>query len=90
MVEAFGTDADFSNMIDKSVYISNVQQLTHLTFDEKKVEAAAVTIVEGVEEAAPVEEEKILEFYLDQPFMYFIENDEGVVIFVGVINHPNN
>jgi len=88
MIDAFNIDADFSNMIDKSIFISNVQQMTHLTFDEKKVEAAAVTIVEVTEEAAPVEE-KILEFYLDKPFMYFIENNEGVVIFVGVINNPN-
>ena len=56
--------------------------------DDKKVEAAAVTIVDVVEEAAPVEE-KIIEFYLDKPFMYFIENNEGVVVFVGVINNPN-
>lgn len=89
VIDAFNIDdADFSNMVDKSVFISNVQQMTHLTFDEKKVEAAAVTIVEVAEEAAPVEE-KILDFHLDKPFMYFIENNEGVVIFVGVINNPN-
>ena len=89
MVDAFNEDdADFSNMINKSIFISEVQQMTHLTFDEKKVEAAAVTIVEVDEEAAPVEE-KVLEFYLDKPFMYFIENNEGVVVFVGVINNPN-
>lgn len=89
MIDAFDENkADFSNMIDKAVFISEVQQMTHLTFDEKKVEAAAVTIVEVAEEAAP-EEEKILEFYLDKPFMYFIENNDGVVVFVGVINNPN-
>jgi len=89
MIDAFNIDdADFSNMIDKSIFISNVQQMTHLTFDEKKVEAAAVTIVEMTEEAAPIEE-RILEFYFDKPFIYFIENNEGVVIFVGVINNPN-
>lgn len=89
MIDAFNENkADFSNMIDKEVFISEVQQMTHVTFDEKKVEAAAVTIVDVVEEAAPVEEE-IIEFYLDKPFMYFIENNEGVVVFVGVINNPN-
>lgn len=89
MIDAFNKNkADFSNMIDKEIFISEVQQMTHLTFDEKKVEAAAVTIVDVVEEAAPVEEE-IIEFYLDKPFMYFIENNEGAVVFVGVINNPN-
>ena len=89
MIDAFNIDdADFSNMVDKSIFISTVQQMTHLTFDEKKVEAAAVTIIEDDAEDPPVEE-KILEFYLDRPFMYIIENNEGVVIFVGVINNPN-
>ena len=89
MVDAFNVNnADFSNMIDKEIFISKVDQMTHLTFEEKKVEAAAVTVVEAPTEEAPLEE-KILEFYLDKPFMYIIENNEGVVVFVGVINNPN-
>lgn len=38
MIDAFNIDdADFSNMVDKSIFISTVQQMTHLTFDEKKL-----------------------------------------------------
>jgi serine protease inhibitor len=75
-------------MIDMDVLISNVQQLTHLTFDEKKVEAAAVTIVE-VTESMAMEEEKVIDFYLNKPFMYYIEDTNGICVFIGIINNPN-
>lgn len=88
MKEAFASTADFSNMIDMDVLISNVQQLTHLTFDEKKVEAAAVTIVE-VTESMAMEEEKVIDFYLNKPFMYYIEDTNGICVFIGIINNPN-
>lgn len=88
MKEAFGSNADFSNMIDMDVLISNVQQLTHLTFDEKKVEAAAVTIVE-VAESMALEDKKVINFYLNKPFMYFIKDTNGICVFIGIINNPN-
>ncbi len=79
--------ADFSAMIDHSVYVSDIIQKTRIKLDEEGVEAAAVTAVMETEGAAfgPREPK---EFTADEPFSFFIYttcNDTTAILFAGEI-----
>jgi serpin B len=92
MPSAFNSsDADFSKMIDSdiSICVSNAFQNATITLDEKGTEAAAVTVLEMVESAAPViEESKIMN--CNKPFLFLLkENNSKSDLFIGVVNNPN-
>lgn len=85
-------NADFAGMIaenveDKCLYIWDVIHASKIICDEKGTEAAAVTIVETFDTAALImEEEEIIEFVVDRPFLYEIKSPEGETLFMGVIS----
>ena len=89
---AFSPDfADFSDISDIPLYISDVRQKTSVSIDEKGGEAAAVTVIEfGVTSVGPPSPQKVV-FRADRPFMFAIrENSTGVILFMGKIGGPNN
>ena len=70
--------------------ITYIDQVTHKTFievDENKTEAAAVTVVHiGASATAIIQStpEPIIDFIADEPFTYFICDDEnGEILFMG-------
>lgn len=84
-------NADFGGMIaenseDKCLYIEDVIHASKIICDEKGTEAAAVTIVEMFDKAAFIEEEEIIEFIVNRPFLYEIKSPEGETLFMGVIS----
>jgi len=83
--------ADFSKMIDSNtnVYVSNAFQNATIALDEKGTEAAAVTVIEMTESAAPdIEEAKIMN--CNKPFLFLLkENKSRSDLFIGVVNNPN-
>jgi serpin B len=84
---AFNSDADFTGITkDGMAYISEILHQTHIGIDEKGVEAAAFTDI-TLCGALLLETEKTVEFSLDRPFLFVIE-DEGVILFIGVVNQP--
>ncbi|SFD77700.1 serpin family protein [Thermophagus xiamenensis] len=79
--------ANFSNMIDAQVYISEVNHKTYLKVDEEGTEAAAVTSV-GME-LTSVSPESTVTMKFDRPFFFAItEKNSGAVLFSGKIENP--
>lgn len=85
--QAFVETADFSGMTDTSIYISEVRQETYIKVDEIGVEATAMTAIAMTESGPLLHEET--DFFLDRPFIYFITDKNGVILFKGIILNPN-
>lgn len=78
--------ADFSNMIDAAVFISQVNHKTFIKVDEEGTEAAAATSV-GMEVTSVGPD--IPEFRIDRPFFFAIaEEKSGAILFSGKIENP--
>lgn len=82
--EATSEFAKIPNMADADLMITRVKQANKIKLDEKGVEAAAVTTVEMGETSAPIPSEPV-EIKLDRPFVYVIESQEGVPLFIGTM-----
>lgn len=83
MKDAFGNDADFSNLSDRQTYVSCIDQHTFMKVDEEGTEAASVTISLMVEKASGYY------FCVDRPFLFVIrERDFGTILFAAIIGHP--
>lgn len=86
MIDAFGSNADFSGMDGKrDLYISEVLHKAVVTVDEKGTEAAAATGVaiatSGMANPPVV--------HIDRPFLFFIyEQDRGTILFTGRVMNP--
>ena len=81
MEVAFGGGADFSGM-GPSLFISEVRHKTFVEVNEEGTEAAAVTVVVGVESVPP-------SFIVDRPFFFAIHDDRTkTILFMGVVFEP--
>ena len=80
---AFTDNADFSEMAEKSLKISQVKQKTFIDVNEKGTEAAAVTFV-GMYTTALAPPKRSVEFHANRPFIFLIrERSTGAVLFIG-------
>lgn len=86
MQTAFTDRAEFGAMTDTPVYISRVNQDTHIAIDEKGVEAAAFTQILMVGSGYPIGEPA--ELILDRPFLYSITARNGTILFTGICRQP--
>jgi serine protease inhibitor len=85
--EAFKNNADFSGITEGTTFISNIKQESHIAIDEKGVEAAAFTDLHYSGSAAPKDEKA--EMILNRPFIFAIKDNTGNILFVGIVNNPN-
>jgi len=87
--EAFVPEADFTNITPPGgIYISRVIHQTFIDVQEEGTEAAAATIVEGVDGASG---QGPSFFKADRPFLYVIkENSTGVIVFIGKVGKPEH
>ena len=86
MERAFG-DADFSGIDgSQSLYIGDVIHKAFVAVDEEGTEAAAATAVVMEGSAAPPPETIHLE--VDRPFLFFIRDQTGAILFVGRVTQP--
>ncbi|MBR6423861.1 MAG: serpin family protein [Bacteroidales bacterium] len=83
MKKAFSaSEADFSNMANEYLYVSNFRQKTYVRLDEKGTEAAAVTVAEMRKNSYIGGGPLCLLF--DRPFVYLIrEQSTGAILFIG-------
>jgi serpin B len=92
MPDAFSPEAaDFSGMIADPVpvWIGGVLHKSFIDVDERKTEAAAVTVVEMVAGAAPAPPTPVTEITVDRPFFYLItDRNTGAILFVGRVMDP--
>ncbi len=78
--------ADFSEMKDMPLYVSEVYQSTFISVDEEKVEAAAATRITGKTGGTGSSYEPVI-IRFDRPFLYAIMTSD-VPLFTGVVAKP--
>ena len=81
------TVADFTPMTSDSNMLS-VTQIDHaarVVIDEKGVVAAAYTVIEVDDEAAPPQ---IIEFVADRPFAFIVSSQDNLPLFAGTVVEP--
>lgn len=86
ITSAFESNADFTGITDSTAFISNIEQQTHISIDEKGVEAAAFTQIQYCGSAQP--NETVAEMILDRPFIFAIKSNQGAILFLGIVNNP--
>jgi serpin B len=80
---AFGGGADFSNLSEEKLFISEVKHKTFLEVDEVGSEAGGATSVTITRTSAPIDEKS---FVVDRPFAFMIrEKQTGLVLFAGAV-----
>jgi len=79
---------DFSPMtqVGLDIFLSKVNHDTRVAIDEEGVTAAAYTVMSLCGSAMPKEE---VDFILDRPFLFVITNPNGLPLFAGIVNQPN-
>lgn len=82
--------ADFSSISDVPLYLTKVQQGTHIAVNEDGVEAAAYTLLGMDAAGVPDEDPTVVEMNLNRPFIYLITANNGVPLFVGVVRNMSN
>ncbi len=83
--DIFKPYADFSRFSNQTMFVGAILQEATIALDEKGCTAAAYTQIRMTKGEGKSEG---VEFYLDRPFGFIIEY-EGVPLFVGVVNNPN-
>ena len=81
---AFTARADFSNMSDASLFVTQMRQVAKIEVNEEGAKASAVTVsMVGETSPGPVQYQKS-EFHADRPFLYFIlEETTRSIFFIG-------
>ncbi len=86
MTSAFSQQADFSGMnADNELFIGDVLQQAFIGVDEAGTEAAAATAVIVLGNGIP---EDPATFTADRPFVFFIRDASGSVLFSGQVTDP--
>ena len=84
------TDADFSNMSDKALYVSDALHKAKIDFSEKGVKASAATSIVMQEKLAISDITESEKIKIDKPFLYLIRDKKtGEVWFIGTVYEPN-
>ncbi len=81
-------DADFSSLTDEKAFISGASHSARVTVDEDGIIATAFSIFTLHGTSAPPQDAEEIDFILQRPFLFFIENELGVILFSGVVNTP--
>ncbi|MPM99472.1 hypothetical protein SDC9_146663 [bioreactor metagenome] len=84
-INSTSSDADFSGICDISAYISDAIQGTHISINEKGVEASAYTEIRILAGGIPTDK---AEMNLNRPFIYGIAASNGTLLFVGICGNP--
>ena len=89
--KAFSTEADFSAMSDKPLYISEAKQKSFIEVNEEGTEAAAVTGFGFTVLGAIHDPPKPFEMIVDRPFFFLITDERThSILFMGIICDPVN
>lgn len=85
LTDAFTSGGDFTGITDEMAFINSIRQETHISIDEKGVEASAYTQIDYAGSPRP---DGRADMILDRPFIYGIKAHNGSLLFVGVCNNP--
>ena len=79
--------SDFSPLTDMDgLYLSQATHGARVAIDEEGCTAAAFTVMMAAGAGMPPEEE--IDFVLDRPFVFVITGEDGLPLFIGVVNQP--
>ena len=83
--------SDFSNLtsLEKElggIFVSKIDHAARVKIDEEGCEAAAYTVMQMTNFAMPPKEE--VDFILNRPFLFVITGDDGLPLFIGIVNQP--
>ncbi len=89
----FELDADFSRMTDHdTVWVEGINQKSTIDFNEKRIVAAAVTIIrmgEGSSAGGYINPDKPIDVHADRPFLFLvIDKPTGGIFFMGRYEKP--
>ena len=68
------------------LFVSGLDQYSRLVMDEEGVEAAAITFAPLLG-ALWEDESETIDFTLDRPFLFAVEDSHGLPLFMGVIDN---
>ena len=81
--------ADFSAITsDTPVVVTAVNQAARVIIDEEGVKAATYIEIPGAGAAMPPDE--VIDFVLDRPFLFVIAGSNGIPLFIGAVNEPQD
>jgi len=80
--------SNFSPLTDnyEGIAISKAQHAARVMIDEEGCTAAAFTVILDAGSAMPPADE--IDFTLDRPFIFAITSDDGLPLFIGIVNQP--
>lgn len=83
------TKADFTPLLSKDDdgFISEAKHAARVAIDEKGVTAAAYTLFLRDATSMPPSGDEI-DFVLDRPFLFYVESEDGLPLFTGIVNEP--
>ena len=83
-----GTVSDFSPLTTEmeGIFVSDAKHAARVKIDEEGCEAAAYTVMLMAGAMRPPEEE--VDFIADRPFLFAITGEDGLPLFVGIVNQP--
>lgn len=87
--DAFDPDrSDFTPIVKdiEGLFLSQAKHAARVTVDEEGCTAAAFTVMAAAGSAMPPDDE--VDFQLDRPFLFVLTNQDGLPLFVGVVNTP--
>ena len=90
ITECFNFSYDFAPTVNTGIYPVCVGQALHgarVMTDEKGVVGSAFTFFALELGSVPPEGDEY-EFIVDRPFIFVIESDDGLPLFVGIVNEP--
>ena len=70
--------------LEKDIYLSKVEHGARVAIDEEGVTAAAYTVMALCGSGMPPQDE--IDFVVDRPFIFVITGEDGLPLFVGVVN----
>ena len=82
------TAADFSSILPEAqgAHLGKTTHAARVAIDEEGITAAAYTVMRTA--GAPVPPEEEVYFTLDRPFLFVITSNDGLPLFVGIVNEP--
>ena len=88
--DAFSSNADFTNMSDKPLKVDDVLHKANIKVSERGVKAAAATVIVMKDNAAIIEDQKLIKYLnFNKPFIFIIRDIKtNEVWFVGAVFEP--
>ena len=82
------SSSDFTPLTDEvdQLYVSEARHAARVKVDEEGVEAAAYTVMDVKATGMLMGDE--IDFTLDRPFLFAVTGEDGLPLFVGVVNRP--